>query len=1100
MATEIEPNSSNSNATSLTSDTRMEGALSSSSDVDTFKISSSALSTASYVSFDFDSPLSSPLTKAYKITVLDGTGTATSTTSSSGSDVSLKYVLPAANANQPLYFQVDANSSSEAAGETYGLKYTAQSISENTQDNVVDSNNSTVSADSLIPAVNFYGRLNSSTDVDLYSFTTGSSGTVTLDFKGFSSSQASNFYTAKITSVNGGTRTTVTNQSGESMSVTPNGAATASQISFAATSQKTYFVEVSLTDSVSYDSSLATNDYTVLVSGTTNFNDEPVITMGTETSGVSGTSRSSGLSSAVAKSSNTSLSQLFSAADPDVADTVSEYYIKLSYSGSNNGGKITYGSTTINADDGTGGYSTIASSDLSSAIYTGGTAGGTQTLKVWAKDSSSATDLSGYSGIISRSLVTTDASATAAINSGSDSDIVEGSNSDYALIDLVLSQGSGAAHTANVIVGFSPDSDITVKDSSGGSVISAVTFAQGETTKQIRVYALNDASAEGTHTGTLGFTVTASDATNDAAFNNLQIANMNFGISEDVATFSNSALNFSSSGATSLKEGDSGTASYTITLSASPENNITVTINAGSDITLSQSELTFAKSASGSDLVKTISATAIDDNVTDEGNETFVITHTVSEQGVAASLLSVPNVSISIIDNDATPVVSDNQSFTVSKALVSGTQFASVVATDADVNDTLTYAIVSGASGLFSISSTGALSTSASIESSVGTYSLVVSASDGTLSDTSTVTVIVSNSTVNVAPIVSAQTVSVSENLAVNGTTATVSASDANGDSLTYSIVSGNDAGLFAINASTGALTLLSNLDYEADSQHVLSVQVSDSLLNHSANITVNVTNENDNAPKFSVENITSVDLSLSSSMGTAVTTISATDLDNDTITYSITGGNSSGFVTINSSTGAITTAKSFASKGTAKYWDGSNTVIDNTVFSFTPLVATSTATQLEISASDGGQTAISTLTVNFPAVKSYPTKTSNSLGEIEFGDYANSSSYVIYKELSYSEVGSHLTSADIQAFADHFSGKTPITGGGVGSVDVDFNFKFNLSDGVALISKITNSQGSRMVLVDENGSSNISIATGVDLTLVGTVLGDLDASYAALL
>jgi hypothetical protein len=226
MATELEPNGSYSNATSLTSDTVMQGAMSSSSDIDVYKVSGTALPTASYITFDFDSPLTSPLTKAFKLTVLDGTGTATSTVSTSGSDVSLNYVLPATSANQPLYLKVDANSSSESVGETYGMKYTSQSISENTQESVVDSNNSTSTADAVIPGVNFYGRLNTSTDVDLYSFTTGSSGTVTLDFKGYSSDQPSTYYTAKITAVNGATRTTVTNLSGESMSVTPTGAAT----------------------------------------------------------------------------------------------------------------------------------------------------------------------------------------------------------------------------------------------------------------------------------------------------------------------------------------------------------------------------------------------------------------------------------------------------------------------------------------------------------------------------------------------------------------------------------------------------------------------------------------------------------------------------------------------------------------------------------------------------------------------------------------------------------------------------------------------------------------------------------------------------------
>ena len=1105
MASEIEPNGLFSNATGLTADTLMEGSLSSSSDVDVYKVSSSALATASYVGFSFDSPLSSPLTSAYKLTVLDGTGTATSTTSSSGSDINLTYTLGASNANRPIYLKVDANSSSESVGNTYKLKYTSQSISENTQDNVVDSNNATSSADSLIPSVNFYGRLNSSTDVDLFSFTSGASGTVTLDFTGYSSSQASNFYTAKVTSVSGVTRTTVTNLSGESMSVTPDGAATATQVSFTATAQKTYFVEVGLTDSISYDASLASNDYTLLVSGTTDFNDEPVITMGTETSGVSGTSRSSGLSTAVAKSSDSNLTDYFSGADPDSSDNITEYYVKLSYVGSNNGGSITNGGAgapTINADDGTGGYSTITAAQFATAKYKAGTSAGTQTLKVWAKDSSLATDTSGYSGIISRSLVTTDASASATINVSSDSDIVEGSTSDYALVDLVLSAGTGSAHTANITMGFSPDSDITVKDSAGSAVISAVTFAAGETTKQVRVYALNDAAAEGAHTGTLSFTVTPTDKTNDAAYNNLQVSNINFGISEDIATFATTAIAYSS-GAVKLTEGNSATASYTISLSATPSNTVTVTLNAGDDITLSESELTFSTSASGSDLTRTITVSVIDDTVVDEGTETFVISHTVSESGVAASLLSIGNVSVSIADNDSTPVVVDNQSFTVSKALVLGTQFANVQASDND-NDSLTFAIVSGAAGLFTINSgTGALSSTASLDSAVGTYSLVVSATDGTLTDTSTVSVIVSSSTENTAPVVASISVSPSEDIALGSSVATVVASDANGDTLTYNISGGNLDGKFSINSTTGVIALTSSLNFEEKNKYTLEITASDAALSHTGAIVINVSDVNDNKPTFNNDNETSGSLNLSASTGTAVVTLGASDLDaSDTLNYSIVSGNSSGAFSINSATGAITTAKSFDASATVNFWDGSSTAIASQTLSFSKLSSSANAiTELKVQVSDGLNTADTNYQVRFPAAILTETVTTTASGSIVFGNYSNGQTYKIYKSLLNSDINSHINiSTDVQALADHLSGKVPITGAGLGAADYDGSGVVNMTDGTSLIQGISQGDGSELVLVDSSGSSSLTLSAGGNFTLYGVVLGDLDASYAAAL
>ena len=47
--------------------------------------------------------------------------------------------------------------------------------------------------------------------------------------------------------------------------------------------------------------------------------------------------------------------------------------------------------------------------------------------------------------------------------------------------------------------------------------------------------------------------------------------------------------------------------------------------------------------------------------------------------------------------------------------------------------------------------------------------------------------------------------------------------SDDDGDTLTYSF-SGNDAGLFAINSSSGSITVVGTLDYESTQSHTLTV------------------------------------------------------------------------------------------------------------------------------------------------------------------------------------------------------------------------------------------------------------------------------------
>ena len=81
--------------------------------------------------------------------------------------------------------------------------------------------------------------------------------------------------------------------------------------------------------------------------------------------------------------------------------------------------------------------------------------------------------------------------------------------------------------------------------------------------------------------------------------------------------------------------------------------------------------------------------------------------------------------------------------------------------------------------------------------------------------------------------------------------TPTASDPDSGPSALSYSITAGNAAGIFAINSSTGEITVTdnTNLDYETATQYVLTVEVSDGDLTDSASVTINVNDVNDNAP-----------------------------------------------------------------------------------------------------------------------------------------------------------------------------------------------------------------------------------------------------------
>ena len=105
---------------------------------------------------------------------------------------------------------------------------------------------------------------------------------------------------------------------------------------------------------------------------------------------------------------------------------------------------------------------------------------------------------------------------------------------------------------------------------------------------------------------------------------------------------------------------------------------------------------------------------------------------------------------------------------------------------------------------------------------------------------------------VNQTPVISNQAFSVAENSANGTNVGTVVASDPDaGQTLTYSILSGNTSGAFAINASTGVLTVANSaaLNFEITPSFALVVKVQDNgtgTLSSQATVTVSLTNVNE--------------------------------------------------------------------------------------------------------------------------------------------------------------------------------------------------------------------------------------------------------------
>jgi Raf kinase inhibitor-like YbhB/YbcL family protein len=286
----------------------------------------------------------------------------------------------------------------------------------------------------------------------------------------------------------------------------------------------------------------------------------------------------------------------------------------------------------------------------------------------------------------------------------------------------------------------------------------------------------------------------------------------------------------------------------------------------------------------------------------------YTFTVEVTDNGTPSPLSAAATVTIGF---NTAPVI-NNQTFHVNENSPNGTVVGTVVASDADVGQTLTYSITSGNTGdVFAIDpATGQITVAGALDyETMSSYALTVQVIDNglpALHGTATVTVGINN--VNEAPVINAQTFSVNENSAQWTYIGMVAATDYDaGQTLTYIITAGNGDSTFYLDSTGGYLYLQGTVDHETKDSYVLTVQVTDSgtpALSASAQVTVNINDVNE-AP---VINDQSFDLPEDSAVGATVGRALATDVDaGQTLTYSITAGNTGNVFAIDAATGWIT-------------------------------------------------------------------------------------------------------------------------------------------------------------------------------------------------
>jgi Tol biopolymer transport system component len=240
------------------------------------------------------------------------------------------------------------------------------------------------------------------------------------------------------------------------------------------------------------------------------------------------------------------------------------------------------------------------------------------------------------------------------------------------------------------------------------------------------------------------------------------------------------------------------------------------------------------------------------------------------------------------------------------------TAVTTVTATDPDAGQTLAYSITGGAdAGKFTIgSTTGALSfiTAPNFELPTdaggnNVYDVIVQASDGHGgTDTQAVAVTVTDVVENSVPTITSNgggntaALSIAEN-ATAVTTVTATDPDS-GQPLSYSISGGADAGKFAINAATGALSFVTAPNFEAPTDtggnnvYDVTVQVSDGHggIDTQA-IAVTVTDHNE-APTFPAVDIIHVSTDANGNEGNGVSFHPSISADGRYVAFASTASN----------------------------------------------------------------------------------------------------------------------------------------------------------------------------------------------------------------
>jgi len=649
----------------LTSGVERTDNLSSSNDLDYFKLSAENFSVPSQIIVVFDGDFSNQ-NDLFDVSIRTQ---ADAVIANEQFKVSGSFTADV-NADTPYYIRVASADSYVSSDYTlsYSVIETAESeFGSNT------TNDTRATANLLVDNSSFKGTLSSASDSDWYYFTTGAKdgGTVSLTLSAFASDAS--YYDVKITDENG---VTLSKSGGDSLATTAgqsDGTLTFTVASGSPTEAGTYFVNVAANNADTFEtSSEFGNNYTLSLTGSTDYNSTPNVTINGVASGnYSVPVENENVYSNVSTESETLLSTLVTASDSDTSQTpngtISKYILGL-YGEASTTGTIQYVKTgdseptSINAkaaDNVAGFFYVLTASEFETAKYVAGSSEESQKLYVAVRDGSGVSDLgvltvpSDQSGLVKYTLNT--ANAGVIITGLTEATMIEGVASTSQTLTAML-DGTPTA-TVNLILDLPDDLELTT--SQNVQLVSAqnntyrIQLDTSTTSQDFTVSAINNTDGAG-----LSETVAISYSTlsDDATFDELSISATSFTVYENIANFSISAVAYSATDNAVSEADNTATATYTITASNLNDEILTLNLEGSGLVFVSASTFELSNdSPSAEIIVRAEDDSVVEAGANNDGIHTHAIQHSISEGNTALVkyLNTISNQSISVMDNDS---------------------------------------------------------------------------------------------------------------------------------------------------------------------------------------------------------------------------------------------------------------------------------------------------------------------------------------------------------------------------------------------------------------------------------------------------------------